>query len=184
MRAATKISLLLLLLVATSFAGRRRDPLTESEADQLREVAMDPYKRLKLYIKFTEARLDSLDQLRADPKQAEGRGKKIHDLLADFTTLMDEINDNLDQYQGRPLSKDDRKDFRRGLKEVVVACDRFEARLRALKNVAQNDPQMRREAQDFMFVLQDAQDGVKSSGDMAREYAEVVEKDPAAEKKK
>ena len=30
MKAATKMTLLLLLLVATSFAGRRRDPLTDA----------------------------------------------------------------------------------------------------------------------------------------------------------
>src|SRR5215472_5155762 len=97
---------LLLLLVTTLAAARRRDPLTEAEADQIRQAALEPYKRLQLYIKFTGARLDAIEQLSTGPKQAEGRGRKIHDLLEDFTALMDEINDNLDQYQGRPLSKD------------------------------------------------------------------------------
>lgn len=184
MSIATKTLLLLLLLASTALAERKRDPLTAAEADQLREVAMEPYKRLKLYIKFTDARLDSLDQLRADPKAADGRGKKIHDMLEDFTALMDEINDNLDQYEGRPLSDDDRKGFRKGLKEVLLACDRFDARLRALKNAAQNDPQTQREAQDFRFALQDAQDALKSSMDIAREYAETGDKDQGTEKKK
>src|SRR5215472_967438 len=97
---------LLILMLTVAASARKRDPLTEAEADQIRQAALEPYKRLKLYIKFTGARLDAIEQLRADPKQAEGRGRKIHDLLEDFTSLMDEINDNLDQYQGRPLSKD------------------------------------------------------------------------------
>lgn len=184
MSTAIKTLLLLLLLASTAWAERKRDPLTDAEADQLREVAMEPYKRLKLYIKFTEARLDALDQLRADPKAAEGRGKKIHDMLEDFAALMDKINDNLDQYEGRPLSDEDRKAFRKGLKDVLIACDRFDARLRALKNAALNDPQTRREAEEFRFALQDAQEAVKSSMDIAREYAEAGDKNQGTEKKK
>jgi len=46
---------------------------------------MEPFKRLKLLVKFTEARLTTIDEVRADPKQAAGRGQRIHDLLEDFT---------------------------------------------------------------------------------------------------
>src|SRR6476620_12601257 len=98
MRTATRIFVLLLLL-SVAAAAKRRDPLTEAEADQLRQVAMEPYNRIKLMIKFTEARLVAIDQVRVDPKLAAGRGKQIHDLLEDFTSLVDEINDNLDQYE-------------------------------------------------------------------------------------
>ena len=67
MRPATKILLVVLLLTMMAPAARKRDPLTDAEADQLREVALEPGKRLKLYIKFAEARLVAIDQLRADP---------------------------------------------------------------------------------------------------------------------
>lgn len=170
MRPATKILLVVLLLAMVVPAARKRDPLTDAEADQLREVALEPGKRLKLYIKFAEARLVAIDQLRADPKFADGRGKKIHDLLEDFTAILDEINDNLDNYEGRPLSKDDRKEFKKGLKEVVEADDKFDLKLRTLKSAADADPQTQKEAADFQFVLQDAQEALKSSADMAREY--------------
>src|SRR5205807_4390136 len=105
MKIATGIFVLLLLL-SIAASARRRDPLTEAEADQLREVAMEPYRRIKLMIKFTEARLVAIDQIRVDPKLAAAHGKQIHDLLEDFTSIMDEINDNLDQYEARPLDKD------------------------------------------------------------------------------
>jgi hypothetical protein len=180
MRSAKKIAILLLLLTLVASA-RKRDPLTDAEADQLRDVALEPGKRLKLYIKFAEARLMAIDQLRSDPKFAEGRGKKIHDLLEDFTGILDEINDNLDTYQGRPLNKDDRKEFKKGLKEVVEATDNFELKLRTLKSAAETDPQARQEASDFQFVLQDAQEANKSSGDMAREYLNDKDKDKDAD---
>jgi hypothetical protein len=173
MKLATKMAFLLLLL-ALPAAARKRDPLTEAEADQLREVAMEPYKRIKLMIKFTEARLVAIDQIRVDPKLAAGRGKQIHDLLEDFTSLMDEINDNLDQYEGRPLDKDAVKQYHKGLKELIEADERFDLRLRTLQSAAETDPITRKEAPDFRFVLQDARDSLKSNADMAREYMETT----------
>jgi hypothetical protein len=182
MKTAIQIGVLL-LLVATAGAERKRDPLTEAEADQFRDVRMEPYQRLKLFTKFAEARLDSIDKLQADPKEAEGRGRKIHDVLEDFTAVLDELNSNLDTYEAEPMDKEHDKQFHKGLKEVILAGDRFHARLRALKNAAQNDPVTGREAKEYMFALQDAQEALQSTVDMAREYAEVKKDAPAENKK-
>jgi hypothetical protein len=184
MKTATKITLLLLLL-SLAASARKRDPLTEAETDQLREVALEPYKRIKLLIKFTEARLQSIDQVRVDPKLANERGKQIHDLLEDFTSLVDEINDNLDQYEARKLDKDAVKQYHKGLKELLEADERFDLKLKALQSSAENDPQARKDLPDFRFVLQDAQEALKSNADMAREYMETThEEKTSAEKKK
>ena len=174
--------IILLLLLSVAASARRRDPLTEAEADQLREAAQEPYKRVKLYIKFTDARVDTINQLRSDPKQANVRGRRIHDLLEDFGALLDEINDNLDVYQGRPLSKDDRKDYRKGLKEVVEACDRWQSKLNALQSASETDPQTKKEAEDYRFALQDAQDSLKSATEIARQYVEETPIEPAKKK--
>jgi hypothetical protein len=173
MKIATKI-LFLLLLLSVAAAAKRRDPLTEAEADQLREAAMDPYNRIKLMVKFTEARLAAIDQVRLDPKQAADRGKQIHDLLEDFTSLLDEINDNLDQYEGRPLDKDSVKQYHKGLKELIEADARFDIKLKNLKSASETDPVTKKEAPDFRFVLLDAMDSLKSNADMAREYIETT----------
>jgi hypothetical protein len=183
MKIASKI-IFLLLLLSVAAAARRRDPLTEAETDQLREAAMDPYNRLKLMVKFTEARLTSIDQVRLDPKQAADRGKQIHDLLEDFTSLMDEINDNLDQYEGRPLDKDTVKQYHKGLKEVIQADERFDIKLRNLKSASETDPVTKKEAPDFRFVLQDAMDSLKSNADMAREYIETTHDQKGSPEKK
>ncbi|HXO38650.1 MAG TPA: hypothetical protein VN872_08425 [Candidatus Acidoferrum sp.] len=175
----------LLLLLSVAAAARRRDPLTEAETDQLREAAMDPYNRIKLMVKFTEARLVAIDQVRLDPKLAAERGKQIHDLLEDFTSLLDEINDNLDQYEGRPLNKESVKQYHKGLKELIEADARFDLKLRTLKSASETDPVTRKEAPDFRFVLQDALEALKSNADMAREYIETTheQKDPSEKKK-
>jgi len=183
MKIATNI-LFLLLLLSVAAAARRRDPLTEAEADQLREAAMDPYNRIKLMVKFTEARLTAIDQVRLDPKQAADRGKQIHDLLEDFTSLLDEINDNLDQYEGRPLDKDSVKQYHKGLKELIEADARFDIKLKNLKSASETDPVTKKEAPDFRFVLLDAMDSLKSNADMAREYIETTHDQKDQEKKK
>src|SRR5258708_28659452 len=162
MKIVTKVVFLLLLLSAAATA-KRRDPLTEAEADQLREVAMEPYNRIKLMIKFTDARLEAIDHVRLDPKQAADRGKQIHDLLEDFTNLIDEINDNLDQYEGRPLDKDTVKQYHKGLKELIDADARFDQRLNALKSASETDPVTKKEAPDFRFLLQNALNSPKST---------------------
>jgi DNA repair ATPase RecN len=185
MKLATKITILLLLLGLTA-AAKRRDPLTEAEADQLREVALEPYKRIKLLVKFTEARLTSIDQVRADPKLAGDRGKQVHDLLEDFTNLMQEIDDNLDQYEARPMDKDMVKQYHKALKELLEADARFDQKLQALKTATETDPQTRKEWADFRFALLDAQEALKSNADVAREYVETTHnaKNPVEEKKK
>ncbi|MGZ4896882.1 MAG: hypothetical protein ACXVJL_16210 [Candidatus Angelobacter sp.] len=183
MKIATKVVFLLLLL-SVAAAAKRRDPLTEAEADQLRQVAMEPYNRIKLMIKFTEARLVAVDQVRVDPKLAADRGKQIHDLLEDFTNLIDEINDNLDQYEGRPLDKDTVKQYHKGLKELIEADARFDLRLRTLKSATETDPVTQKESPDFRFVLQDAMDALKSNADMAREYMETTHDQKGAAPKK
>jgi len=183
MKIAAKV-IFLLLLLSVAAAAKRRDPLTEAEADQLREAAMDPYNRIKLMVKFTEARLVALDQVRVDPKLAAERGKQIHDLLEDFTSLLDEINDNLDQYEGRPLNKESVKQYHKGLKELIEADARFDLKLRTLKSAAETDPVTKKEAPDFRFVLQDAMEALKSNADMAREYIETTHEQKSSESEK
>ena len=183
MKIATK-AICLLLLLSVAAAAKRRDPLTEAETDQLREAAMDPYNRIKLMVKFTEARLVAIDQVRVDPKLAAERGKQIHDLLEDFTSLLDEINDNLDQYEGRPLNKESVKQYHKGLKELIEADARFDLKLRTLKSAAETDPVTKKEAPDFRFVLQDAMEALKSNADMAREYIETTHEQKSSESEK
>src|SRR5229473_4432778 len=185
MKIAAKV-IFLLLLLSVAAAAKRREPLTEAETDQLREAAIDPYNRIKLMVKFTEARLVAIDQVRVDPKLAAERGKQIHDLLEDFTSLLDEINDNLDQYEGRPLNKESVKQYHKGLKELIEADARFDLKLRTLKSAAETDPVTKKEAPDFRFVLQDAMEALKSNADIAREYIETTheQKNSPSEQKK
>jgi regulator of replication initiation timing len=144
---------LLVLLVAGVAAQRRRDPLTEPEIDQLRDTAVEPNERLKLYVKFARERLATLDQVRSDPK-VTNRGQETHDRLRDFEDVYDELDDNVDTYADR------KDDIRKALKEVIEADTEFQARLRALKDAVVSN---KNEASQYQFVLSDAIDDVDSS---------------------
>src|ERR1051326_203339 len=78
-----------------------REPLNNKEIDELRETAQEPEKRLKLMIQFAGARLATIEQLRGEPRFAADRGSRVHDLLEDFTKLVDEMGDNIDDYAAR-----------------------------------------------------------------------------------
>jgi len=138
-----------------------RDPLTDKEVDQLRETAVEPEKRLKLMVDFTRARMATVDQLRSDPKPAKDRGTKIHDLLEDVSSLVDEIDDNVENYNERSA------DLRKPLRDIVQLDSEFQAKLRELRAYME-DPKNTREADDYKFAVEDVTESVNQSADSSR----------------
>lgn len=181
MKTATKLAVIFLLLSTVAFA-RKRDPLTEAETDQLRQTRLEPAKRMKLFGKFAEARLDNIDQMLNDPKQEKERPAMIHDLLEDFSSIVDEINDNLDMFQTdetKLIDQEEAKQYRKGLKELISQEGRLRARLRTLQHDIESNPKLKTEAQAYLFSLQDADSALKLSLDTARQYlAEKEEEKP------
>jgi hypothetical protein len=158
-----KLSLIcaLLLALATSLAAQHRigrDPLNQQETDKLRDTAMQPNQRLKLYVEFARARMTSLEQVAADPK-AKDKSKQIHDLLEDFSILIDEISDNVDMFHGQQW------DIRKSLKLVIEGETEFQLKLR---NLSQGEPQAADQADSYKFVLRDALESLNNGADDAR----------------
>jgi hypothetical protein len=166
---ANKKSLLVLFLaiVALGASPGRRDPLTDAETEQLREVATEAAPRLKLYIKFARARMVAIEQMRADPKFAAERGKRIHDLLEDLGQIIDEMDNNITTYDKQ------RADLRKPLKEVIEADTEFQGKLRALKEAPASDPTATKDQRDYSFVLDDTTESVNASAETAREVLDA-----------
>jgi hypothetical protein len=146
MRSFRWLAIVLLLGVTTLRAQHRRDPLTQTEIDQVRDTSWEPKLRLPLYVQFARARLVKLEEARTDPK-IKDRAKQTHDLLDDFQLLYDELNDNIDTYVDR------RDDIRKPLKAVIEADTEFQSKLRAVKDAAGVSP---KEAAQYEFVLTNA----------------------------
>ena len=156
---------LLLLLTPSLWAQKKSDPLNPLEIDQLRDAMLEPDARLKLYVKFTRDRMTKLEEMRSNPKTTD-RGLQTHDMLQDFLTLYDELNDNIDMYVGR------KNDIRKPMKIVIEADTEFQSKLRALKDAAGANPA---EAKQFEFLLTDALDTVDTSADDHRKTLAEVE---------
>jgi len=161
------------LLIGCAAQGQtqRRDPLNDKEIDQMREAADWPDKRLELMVQFARERMNKIDQLRADAKSAKDRPMQIHDLLEDFTALLDEIEDNVEMYASH------KADMRKGLTLAIEAGSEWQNKLRRLKE--QSPPE---ELDQYAFVLANASDAVKDMGDDTRE--ELQDQNQLAKEKK
>ena len=163
---------LLLALASSAMAQRRRDPLTQSEIEQIRDTSWEPKLRLPLYVQFARTRLVKLEQIRSDPK-VKDRAKQTHDLLDDFQRLYDELNDNVDTYVDR------RDDIRKPLKTIIDADTEFQAKLRALKDAADVPPA---ETAQYEFVLTNAIETVDTATEDHRKL--LADQEDAAKHKK
>lgn len=127
-----------LLLVPSLARARRHDPLTSDEIDQLREAALDPEKRLKLYADFARLRFTAIENARLpkkpDPvKPDAGRSDpedppSLHDLMEDFLAVYDEMDENIGMYEDRQA------DLQKAIKIVLLADNEFHARLEGLRH--------------------------------------------------
>jgi hypothetical protein len=127
-RFASSLLLSVVLSFSATFAGAQRShsaKLTEAEVEQVREAAVVPAERIMLYTKFLNDRADKIKSLTNRPKSG-ARVLKLDDDLQDFTALLDEMADNLDEYSDR------HSDIRKALKPLSEATPRWLQILRAL----------------------------------------------------
>ena len=153
-------------------AWAKRDPLNNKEIDELREAAQEPNDRLKLIVQFARARLESLEAARSDPKlSVSERAESIHDLLEDFTSIYDELGDNLDMYSGQ------KADFRKAMHVIIEGDAEFQNRLRAFRDAVTSDP-AKYQTKEYQFVLENAMDavnaGMKDHRDVLNEQNELA----------
>ena len=160
------------LLAAPSFgAAHRHDPLTSEEIDQLREVALDPEKRLKLLADFARLRLTAVEDARAPKKKEVEATRSLHDLMEDFLTVYDELDENVGVYEDR------QSDLRKALKTVLLADAEFHARLDGLQHNLTAE-----EHTECDFVLSSIVDAVAS--DTGEHKKLLVEHEAAAKNNK
>jgi len=171
MRVFAQLAVLLLLPLLAN-AQIRHDPLSDKEIDQLRDAAMDPNARLKLYTEFARSRLAAIEQMRVDPKTKD-RAQQTHDGLRDFLDVYDELDGNIDNFEKRDA------DLRKPLKFIIEADNEFQAKLRAIHDAADVTPD---EFRQYEFELSDALDTLDTSVKDHRDL--LAEQEEAAKHKK
>ncbi|HXC94505.1 MAG TPA: hypothetical protein VNU92_02335 [Edaphobacter sp.] len=115
---------IVILALALPLCAQANDSaLSEREIEQLRESAYIPNDRIILFIKLLDTRDKAIQELYAHPRKP-GREQDTHDLMAQFTSIADELNDNLDDYGPH------HRDIRKSLPKLLDATERWSSNLK------------------------------------------------------
>ena len=117
-------ALILLALLPSLHAQSNDNALSEAEVEQLRDSAYFPRDRVLIFVKFLDERSNALHELFAHPRRP-GREQDAHDLFEQFTSIADELEDNLDDYGTR------HSDIRKSLPKLLEATDRWSSTLKS-----------------------------------------------------
>lgn len=142
------------ILLAGAAMAQQRDFLTADEIDQVREV-QEPNGRLALYVQFARQRMSMLNQLLS--KEKPGRSALIHDVLEDYTHIIESIDTVADDALKRKVALDE------GMKLVTAAEKDM---LEALQKIEDSEP---KDLPRYDFALKTAIDTTTDSKELSEE---------------
>src|ERR1700689_1411790 len=141
-----------------------KDYLTPDELDQVRE-AQEPNDRIKLYVHFAKKRMDQGNQLIA--KDNPGRSALIHDLLDNYTRIIEAIDTVADDALRRKLSID---------KGNSVAATEEKTMSSQFQKIEESKP---KDLERYDFALKEAIDTTSDSVELAEQDANARAKEIA-----
>lgn len=107
-----------------SNAQQRESALSDGEVEKLRDTAYFPPERVIAFIAFLDQRTKEIDRL-STGKRRPGREEDIHDQMEQFTSIADDLDDNLEDYGKRHA------DIRKALPKLVAATERWGTALKS-----------------------------------------------------
>jgi hypothetical protein len=112
------LALALATLILPLHAQKDESSLSDGEIEQLRDSAYFPNDRVMVFIKLLDSRVKRMQEMYTGPRRP-GREQDTHDLLEQFTSIADELDDNLDDYGPH------HRDVRKALPKLIEAAERW-----------------------------------------------------------
>ena len=107
-----------------AYAQIQPSALSDAEVEQVRDARYIPANCILLFVKFLDDRTQKVHDLYAHTRQP-GRETDTRELMEQFTSIIDELSDNLDDYGPRHA------DLRRALPKILDSVDRWSTELRS-----------------------------------------------------
>ncbi len=159
--AALSAAALVVLLLPGAIPGR--ELLTEKEIEQLR-LYRELDKRVEIYLKAAELRLDTLKQRLAGQESKEGDPLEFQstlDLLEGYSRAMRSIMANIDEAVG--YKKELGKELVNALEKLKESSEKYHPRLEEVlkEAVKRKDQQLYRQAERAIELTRGAVEGAK-----------------------
>ena len=119
----TLLLALLLLVPTLTHAQQRESSLSDGEIEKLRDTAYDPPARLLAFTTFLDQRSGDIDRSSPPASAAPAAKQDIHDDMEQFSSIAEDLEDNLDDYGKR------HKDVRKVLPKLLAATERWRTTL-------------------------------------------------------
>jgi hypothetical protein len=110
-------------ICACAHAQMRENALSDAEVERLRDTAYYPPQRVEAFIEFLNQRTEEIQKL-SSGKRKPGREEDIHEQMEQWTSIADDLDDNLEEYGTR------HKDIRKALPKLLTAVERWNTALR------------------------------------------------------
>lgn len=98
--------------------------LSDAEVEQIRDARLVPASCVLDYVKFLDDRTQRIHDLYAHPRRP-GREADTRELMDQFTSIIDELSDNLDDYGPRHA------DLRKALPKIISSTDRWATEIKS-----------------------------------------------------
>lgn len=112
-----------LVVLGPLWAQHPHAALSEAEEEQIRDAAIEPARRIAVYQAVIETRVKRIQDVLANTR-AQGRRDDIRENMDGIASLLDELQDNLEEYDHA------HRDLRKPLPKLLDAMPRWESTLR------------------------------------------------------